>query len=285
MDRHATVDRALRLLGLGTSNLRRVGTDDQGRMRPDDLATQLSTVDGPAIVCAQLGEIHTGALDPMEAVCELAHRRGAWVHVDGAFGLWARASRTLHPATAGTELADSWSTDAHKWLNVPYDCGMAIVRDPAAHRAAMSVAADYLVFGGGVRDAADWNPELSRRGRSVPVYAAIASLGRSGVADLVDRCCAHARRFARALSAVDGVRVLNHVDLDQVIVRFGDDDDLTRDVVRRVQEDGTCWVGPSSWRGQAVLRISVVGWRTTEQDVDRSVAAIVRCWSAARSAA
>ncbi|MDQ1724469.1 MAG: hypothetical protein QOG52_1497 [Frankiaceae bacterium] len=284
-DRHATVDRAVRFLGMGTAAVRTVPTDDAGRMTAAALAEAMRGHRGPAIVAAQYGEIHTGAIEPIGELADIAHEHDAWLHVDGAIGLWARASPSfdLHD---GCERADSWSADAHKWLNVPYDCGLAFCRDVAAHRASMSTAAAYLVTGAGVaRDAFDWNPELSKRARAVPVYAALRSLGRTGLADLVDRNCAQARLFASLLGAADGVQICNEVHLNQVTVRFGDGDDgdrLTDDVVRRVQADGTCWVGPSSWRGRRVMRISVVNWSTDTEDVERSAAAILRCWEAAR---
>jgi glutamate/tyrosine decarboxylase-like PLP-dependent enzyme len=285
-ERHVTVDAAVRYLGLGTASMREVAADGQGRMRPDRLRAALGAHDGPAIVCAQAGNVNTGAFDPLGEVCEAAHEAGAWVHVDGAFGLWASASPALRHLAAGVELADSWATDGHKWLNVPYDSGLVFTAHPEAHRAAMSAAASYLVPAGAgagperERDNADWTPELSRRARGFTVYAALKSLGRSGAAELVERCCAHARRFADRLGATPGVEVCNDVVLNQVLVRFldpdGDHDRRTREVVRRVQEDGTCWLGPSVWQGRAVMRISVSNWRTTVEDVDRSVTAILR---------
>jgi glutamate/tyrosine decarboxylase-like PLP-dependent enzyme len=285
-ERHATVDRALRFLGLGTACLREVEADGQGRMRPDALAGALRGRCGPAIVCAQVGNINTGALDPVGEICKIAHERGAWVHVDGAFGLWAAASPSLRPLTRGVERADSWATDAHKWLNVPYDSGIAICAHPAAHRAAMTAmtgSASYFPQAAGQeRDPMDWNPELSRRARGFAVWAALRSLGASGVAELVDRCCALARRFADALAGTGGVRILNGVVLNQVLVRFGDDDDLTRRVIAAVQREGTCWMGGATWRGMQVMRISVSNWSSDEEDVDRSVQAILRCYGRER---
>ena len=287
-DRHATVDRAVRFLGMGSAAVRPVPTDDSGRMTAAALSRAMADSAGPAIVVAQYGEIHTGAIDPIGELADVAHAHGAWLHVDGAIGLWARASRS-RKLDDGCERADSWSADAHKWLNVPYDCGIVFCRDQSAHRAAMSTAAAYLVSGAGLaRDAFDWNPELSKRARAVPVYAALRSLGRDGLADLVDRTCAHARSFAALLGAADGVHICNEVHLNQVSVRFGEGeegeegDELTIDVVRRVQAEGTCWVGPSTWRGRRVMRISVVNWSTDASDVERSAAAILRCWDAAR---
>jgi glutamate/tyrosine decarboxylase-like PLP-dependent enzyme len=280
--RHGTIDRALRFLGAGAGAIVAVDADDQGRMRPAALAAALAEGDGPAIVCAQAGGVNTGAFDPLAELIPLAHQHGAWVHVDGAFGLWAAASPALRHLVAGVEAADSVATDAHKWLNVPYDSGIVFVAHPEAHRAAMGIRAAYLVHAsGGERDQVDYTPEHSRRARGFPVWAALRSLGRSGVAELVERCCGHARRFADALGAADGVEVLNQVVLNQVLVRFlaadGDHDAHTRRVVERVQQDGTCWLSGTTWQGRAAMRISVSNWSTDERDVDRSVAAILRC--------
>jgi glutamate/tyrosine decarboxylase-like PLP-dependent enzyme len=282
---HVTIDVALRYLGFGTGCVKRVESDDQGRMIAEDLARVLATCDGPTIVCAQAGNVNTGAFDPMQEIGPLANAHGAWLHVDGAFGLWARASAQLAPLAEGIELADSWATDAHKWLNVPNDCGVAIVRHADDHRAAMTSTAAYLVqTAGAERDGVDWVPEFSRRSRGIPVYATLRALGRDGVAALVDRCSAMARRFGAALAAEPGVQVLNDVVLNQVLVRFGDDDDTTRAVIAAVQRDGTCWLGGTSWHGLAAMRISVSNWATSEADVDASVAAIVRCFAATRPA-
>ncbi len=281
-ERHVTIDRALRFLGLGTASVRAVPADGQGRMRPDALRTALAESSGPTIVCAQAGNVNTGAIDHLDEICDAAHAAGAWVHVDGAFGLWAAASPAKRSLVRGIERADSWATDAHKWLNVPYDSGLVFCARPDSHRAAMAASAGYLVQGGDSRerDAFDWNPEASRRARGFPVYAAIRSLGREGISDLVDRCCAHARRFADALASEPGVEVLNDVTLNQVLVRFddpgGDHDGRTREVIRRVQQDGTCWLGGTTWQGKAAMRISVSNWSTTTEDVDLSVAAILR---------
>jgi glutamate/tyrosine decarboxylase-like PLP-dependent enzyme len=283
-ERHVTIDRALRFLGLGTANLRSVPADDQGCMRPDALGATLAKSSEPTIVCAQAGNVNTGAVDPLHAICDAARETGAWVHVDGAFGMWAAASPTLRPLVDGIERADSWATDAHKWLNVPYDSGLVFCAHPVAHRAAMGSHASYLVHSEGrERDELDWNPEFSRRARGFPMYAALRSLGRSGITDLVDRCCAHARRFAEALAREPGIEVLNEVVLNQVLVRFldpgGDHDARTRAVVKAVQEDGTCWLGGTTWQGKAAMRISVSNWSTTTEDVDRSVATILRAAS------
>jgi glutamate/tyrosine decarboxylase-like PLP-dependent enzyme len=231
--RHGTIDRALRFLGVGAAAIEAVEADAQGRMRPAGLASALERGSGPAVVCAQLGNVNSGALDPVGEICRIAHGHGAWVHVDGAFGMWAAASPRLRPLVAGVERADSWATDAHKWLNVPYDSGLVFCAHPEAHRAAMGIRAGYLLHGSGdQRDALDYNPEHSRRARGLPAYAAIRALGRQGVAELVERCCGLAVRFAERLAAADGVEVLNQVVLNQVLVRFlaahGDHDAHTR---------------------------------------------------------
>jgi glutamate/tyrosine decarboxylase-like PLP-dependent enzyme len=269
--RHVTIDRALRLLGIGTSSLVVVPADDQGRMRVSELP-DLSGL--PTIVCGQAGEVNTGAFDDLNAIADAAEGTGAWFHVDGAFGLWAAASPRLRHLTRGAERADSWASDCHKWLNVPYDSGIALCAHPDAHREAMTATASYIVLQEDPRrrDAVDWGPEFSRRARGIAVYAALRSLGRKGVADLVERCCGHARLFAELLEA-SGATILNDVVLNQVLVRFGDGE-TTREVIRRVQEDGTCWLGGTEWQGEHAMRISVSNWRTTREDVERSVAAI-----------
>jgi glutamate/tyrosine decarboxylase-like PLP-dependent enzyme len=283
-DAHITVISSMRYLGFGTRALRRVPTDAQGRMRADALREAMREVAGPAIVCAQAGNVNSGAVDPLREIADIAHERGAWLHVDAAFGLWARASRERRALLDGIELADSWATDAHKWLNVPYDSGVVIVRDAAAHRASLTMTAEYLEqTAGAERDAIDWVPEFSRRARGFATYAALRHLGRRGVESLVDRCCDHARRFAAILGARPGVRILNDVVLNQVLVRFGDSDTVTRDTIVRVQRDGTCWLAGSTWKGEAVMRISVSNWSTTEEDVERSAAAIVRAYEAAQN--
>jgi len=283
-DAHVTIFTSLRLLGLGAARVRTVAADEQGRMRPDALRDALAggTGGGPAIVCAQLGNVNTGACDSLEEIAPLAHGRGAWLHVDGAFGLWAATSPRHRHLTAGAARADSWATDAHKWLNVPYDSGVAIVTDSAAHRAAFTATAAYLVKGGdGRRDAEDWTPEFSRRARGIPVYAALRSLGRRGVAALVDRCCDLARLMAERLRAVPGAEILNDVVLNQVLVRFrpaagGDAGAFTQAVITRVQQDGTCWLGGTTWHGAAAMRVSFSNWSTTAADVERSAEAILR---------
>jgi glutamate/tyrosine decarboxylase-like PLP-dependent enzyme len=287
---HATVYASLQMVGLGSERVHRVEADGQGRMRPDALRDVLAGLrDRPAIVSAQSGNVNTGAFDPLpEIVAAVRELPNAWLHVDGAFGLWAAASPSLRPLTAGLADADSWTTDAHKWLNVPYDCGIAIVADPEAHLASMSYGAAYYVMGkGDVRDSGNWVAESSRRARGFTVYAALRELGRAGLVELVDRCCALARRMADGLRDAPGVTILNDVVLNQVLVRFAPPeardadaaaiDDFTRAVIAAVQEDGTCWLGGTTWHGLAAMRISVSNWSTTESDADISVAAIRRC--------
>ncbi|GAA3458645.1 pyridoxal phosphate-dependent decarboxylase family protein [Saccharothrix longispora] len=283
---HMTIDLALRYLGFGSGRVRVVPVDERGRMRVDELARVLADCTSPPIVCAQIGDVNSGAIDPVGEICDLAHRYGAWVHVDGAFGLWAAASPSLRPLVEGVERADSWACDAHKWLNVPYDCGIVFVTRPDAHRAAMlNERAGYLpAERPGERDAIEWVPDFSRRARSLPVWAALRTLGKAGVADLVDRCCALTRRFAEQLAEIEGVELLNDVVLNQVMVRFGDDDAVTRDVIARVQASGECWFGGTVWYGRAAMRVSVVSWRTTEDDVDRSVKVIRTAVAAAAGA-
>jgi glutamate/tyrosine decarboxylase-like PLP-dependent enzyme len=274
---HITIDVSMRYLGFGTRALLRVETDGQGRMRPDRLRRLLDNLHGPVIICAQAGNVNTGAFDPLREIAEAAQEHGAWLHVDGAFGLWARTSRTLRPLADGIELADSWATDAHKWLNVPYDCGVVISRHPEDHRASMTSTAAYLVQTSGIeRDAVDWVPEFSRRGRGVPVYAALRALGRSGVEAMIDRNCDNARQMADILRGDPRVQILNDVVLNQVLVRFGDDDDFTRAVIAGVQEEGTCWLGGTTWQGLAAMRISFSNWATSAEDVERSGEAILR---------
>jgi glutamate/tyrosine decarboxylase-like PLP-dependent enzyme len=282
---HVTIDVALQMLGLGRDRVLRVPADEQGRMRADALQATLAGLDRPAIVCAQAGNVNTGAFDPLRPIAQAVSANGGWLHVDGAFGLWAATSPELRGQLDGLADADSWTTDAHKWLNVPYDSGIVLVRDAAAHHAAMVLgAASYLVTADAERDPFNWVPESSRRARGFTIYAALRALGRAGLADLIERCSRHARRFAERLGSEPGVRILNDVVLNQVLVRFeGDADDAstadarTRRVVAAVQRDGTCWLGGTTWHGLAAMRISVSNWSTTEDDVDRSVEAILRC--------
>ncbi len=283
-ERHATVDRSLRLLGFGAGVVEPVAADAQGAIDVAELGRVLAAGPaGPTIVCLQAGNVDSGAFDDLAAATAVAHEHGGWVHVDGAFGLWAAASPATRHLTAGVELADSWATDGHKWLNVPYDSGYAFCAHPEAHAAAMSFTAAYLTGHGvgGTRAPSDYVPESSRRARGFATWAALRQLGRHGVADLVERCCALARRFADALAAVDGVTVANDVVLNQVLVGFGDDDRTDR-VVARVQRSGECWMGTTTWHGRRLMRISVSNWSTTAADVDRSVAAIVAAHEAER---
>jgi glutamate/tyrosine decarboxylase-like PLP-dependent enzyme len=267
---HVSAMKALGLLGFGRARVVRVPTDDQGRMRAD----ALPPLTGPAIVCTQAGHVNTGAFDPIGEICAWAHAAGAWVHVDGAFGLWAAATPERAHLTAGLDQADSWATDAHKWLNVPQDSGLAFVRDPAPLQAAMAASAAYLVAAER-REPAQFVPEMSRRARGVEVWAALRSLGRSGLAALFERCCRHAARFAEGLAGA-GYTILNDVVLNQVLVSFGDAE-TTRRVIAAIQADGTCWCGGTVWHGQTAMRISVASWATTEEDVERSLAAMLRC--------
>jgi glutamate/tyrosine decarboxylase-like PLP-dependent enzyme len=265
---HPSVLKAIGLLGLGKERVHRVEVDAQGRMR----AEALPRITGPTIVCTQAGNVNTGAFDPVEEVAAAAHEAGAWVHVDGAFGLLAAAAPTRAHLVRGVGSADSWATDAHKWLNVPYDSGLAFVRDPEPLRAAMDVAAAYLPDAR--REPWAQTPELSRRARGVEIWAVLRALGRSGLADLVERDCRHAAAFARGLEDA-GYEILNDVVLNQVLVSFGDDEQTLR-AVRAIQEDGTCWAGQTVWQGRTAMRISVSGWSTTEDDVRRSLQAMLR---------
>jgi glutamate/tyrosine decarboxylase-like PLP-dependent enzyme len=278
---HYTISMALRLLGLGANRVHKIPTDSQGRMKADALATVLRAHQGPCIVFAQAGNVNTGAFDPLTEIAELTKQRGAWLHVDGAFGLWAAASPAQAHLVRGIELADSIATDAHKWLNVPYDCGIVFCADELAHRSAMSLAAAYIVATGTERDAHEFVPEESRRARAVPVYAALRSLGSQGLAEMVERHCRQARRFADALRAA-GHQVLNEVVLNQVLVSFGTPEQ-TRRTIAAIQEDGTCWCGGTVWQNQTAMRISVSNWSTTDADVDQSIAAILRAAQQAKS--
>ncbi len=284
-ERHVTIDRSLRLLGIGAAAVQPVAADAQGRIDPDALAATLAAGPaGPTVVCLQAGNVNTGACDDLATAVELAHRHGAWVHVDGAFGLWAAASQRTRHLVAGVETADSWTTDGHKWLNVPYDSGYAFCASPPDHRAAMAFTAAYLTGHGeeGLRAPSDFVPESSRRARGFATWAALRELGRTGVTDLVDRCCDLARRFADGAAELTGVTVANDVVLNQVLLRFGDDDAATDAVVAAVQRSGECWMGGTTWHGQRLMRVSVSNWSTTADDVDRSVAAVAAAWTALR---
>jgi glutamate/tyrosine decarboxylase-like PLP-dependent enzyme len=266
---HASVLKGLGLLGLGRNRVVRVPVDSQGRMRAD----AMPHLDAQTILCLQAGNVNTGAFDAAAAICPAARASGAWIHVDGAFGLWAAASPDYKRLTKGYELADSWATDAHKWPNIGYDCGMALVRDPQALRATMSIQASYLAHGEH-REPSDYNPELSRRARGVELWAGLRSLGRSGMAEIVERNSSHARRFAAGLKAA-GYQILNEVIINQVLVSFGSPEKTLR-TIERLQTEGTCWCGSTVWQGQTAMRISVSSWATTKEDVDRSLAAMLK---------
>jgi glutamate/tyrosine decarboxylase-like PLP-dependent enzyme len=278
-ERHDTVDLALRFLGLGRPV--EVAADDEGRLNPDALARTLAAVDpgAPILCCLQAGNLHSGAFDPFGPSIDLAHERGAWVHVDGAFGLWAAATPSLRHLTVGVERADSWSSDAHKTLNVPYDCGIALVADPLAMRASMGIHADYLIEDPASGDPQERVPELSRRARGVPVWAALASLGRSGVAELVDGLHARAVSIAEGIAAVPGATVMNVVVYTQVCVAF-EDDERTRAITEALMSEGVVWMSGSRWHGRDVLRVSVSNWATTAEDVEASVVAVARAAAA-----
>jgi glutamate/tyrosine decarboxylase-like PLP-dependent enzyme len=274
-ERHATIDRALRLLGLGSNVVEPVRADANGAIDVQHLHEVLAAGPaGPTIVSLQAGNVNTGACDDLRAACEVVHRHGGWAHVDGAFGLWASANPSTRHLMDGVELADSWGCDGHKWLNVPYDSAFAFCSRPQVQVTAMSYTAAYLTASGPEPGAADYTAESSRRARGFAVWAALRELGAEGVAELVDRCCRLARRFAEGLSAA-GFEVANDVVLNQVLVGFGDDARTDR-VVEAIQRDGTCWMGATTWRGRRLMRIAVSNHSTTEDDVDRSVAAIVR---------
>jgi len=270
---HPTLYKALGVVGLGRNRVVKVPTDSQGRMRAD----ALPRIAGPTILCLQAGNVNTGSFDPIQKIAPAARAAGAWVHVDGAFGLWARVSPELQHLADGMEHADSWATDAHKWLNVPYDSGVAFVRDADALRASMAISAEYLPTVTQNRNPSDYTPELSRRARGVDVWAAMRSLGRSGLTELVERNCRQARLFAKGLSAA-GFKILNDVVLNQVLVSFGEPE-LTRRIIARIQAEGTCWAGETVWQGQTAMRISVISWATTDADVEMSIDAIVKCAS------
>jgi glutamate/tyrosine decarboxylase-like PLP-dependent enzyme len=267
---HPTLLKSLALLGFGRRQIVRLPVDSQGRVRADSLPR----LSGPTIVCLQAGNINTGAFDPFAAICGPAREAGAWVHVDGAFGLWAQASTQLARLSRGVDLADSWATDAHKWLNVPYDSGLAFVRESGTLPAAMAITAEYLPTAGAARSPSNYTPELSRRARGVEVWAALRALGRSGLAEMFERNCRQARRFAARLASA-GYEVLNDVVLNQVLVSFGAPQ-ATQRVIAAVQDDGTCWCGGTVWQGRTAMRISVCSWATTDADVELSVEAILR---------
>jgi glutamate/tyrosine decarboxylase-like PLP-dependent enzyme len=273
-ERHATIGRALRFLGLGEQRVTVVPADEQGRMRAERLRDAVG--DGPTIICAQAGNVNTGASDPFRAIAEVAHEVGAWVHVDGAFGLWAAASPAHRHLVDGVRLADSWATDGHKWLNVPYDSGFVVCADPEAHRRAMALSASYLARADGGRDGTDWTPESSRRARAFATWAALRSLGRDGVGRMVARCCDHTRRFVELLASDLEVTVLNDVVLNQALVRIGDDDARTLAVAAEVQRAGVIWLGTTVRHGVTSLRISVSDHATTDADIEAAAAQVQR---------
>jgi len=268
---HATMPKALRVLGFGTSQLRMVPADSQGRMK----ASEIPVVSGPVVVCAQVGNVNTGASDPVDEICEVAHDMNAWVHVDGAFGLWAAASPARKHLVKGVAQADSWATDTHKWLNVPQDSGVAFVREPKILQSAMNIAAAYYPEPNPAkREPMQWGPESSRRARAVEIWATLRALGSKGVEDLIERTCNHAAKFAEGLRAA-GYEVLNDVVLNQVLVSFGSDEATSR-VIQAIQSEGTCWCGGTDWKGRKAMRISVSSWATTNADVRRSLEAILK---------
>jgi glutamate/tyrosine decarboxylase-like PLP-dependent enzyme len=278
-DAHATVYSALKYLGLGARRVKVVATDDAGRMTPGAFGAALKAAAGPMIAIAQAGQINTGSSDPFAAIAPLAREHGAWLHVDGAFGLWAQASPAHARLTAGVEEADSWATDGHKWLQTPYDCGYAIVRDPEAHRRAMAISASYLPPAEGAeREPSAYVPELSRRARGFATWAMIRQFGRAGIAEMVARCCRLARRMAEAIAAEPGVELVASVELNQFMIRFGDSDALTAAVIRQVQADAVAFLGGADWRGRWVMRVSVTSSATDEAAADASVASVIRAW-------
>lgn len=273
---HSSVTRALRLLGLGSACIIPLGGDRAGQVAPDLLRTALAeATDAPTIVVLNAGDLNIGACDDFTALCPIARAAGAWVHVDGAFGLWANASARFAPLVAGIDLADSWATDGHKWLNTPYDCGMAITRDPAAHRAAMRMTADYLTSGGPVRDPMDFTPEWSRRARALPALAALMELGRNGLAAMIERCCDHAAAIYEGLASIPGVTGIAYPTLNQGLVRFNaqDGSNISDTVIAAINASGEAFFSGGSWNGERVMRISVCGWNTSADDVARTVAA------------
>ena len=276
---HGSIFAALQMLGMGRERVIRIDADDQGCMRADALATALASLSGPTIVITQAGNVNSGAFDPFTPIADACQAHDAWLHVDGAFGLWAAVSPAYRHLVAGVERADSWAADGHKWLNVPYDSGIVMTANPEAHRAAMTISGSYLLKDeDSARDRGDWVVESSRRPRGVPIYAAIRHLGRDGLAAMIERCCDHAQHMAQRLGDAPGVEILNEVVINQVMARFGDDDETTRAVIARAQADGTCWMGETTWHGKVAMRLSVSNWSTTREDIDRSVDAILAGW-------
>ena len=284
--RHESIIRAVRLLGIGANAINYVAADNQGRMDTVALDRALKeTADAPTIVVVQAGDLNTGVFDPFAQVCQIAHEHDAWVHVDGAFGMWVATSRTYQHLLEGAEQADSWATDGHKWLNLPFDTGLVFVAHPAAHRASFAQEASYSVPTEQLRNQKDWNPEWSRRGRGFAAYAAIRALGRSGIADIVERCCNHASRLVVGIGGLAGAEIVARPIINQGLVRFlGKDcnhDRRTDEVIRRIQAKGVAWFGGATWRGMRVMRISVVNWSTTERDVDETITAVREALSGA----
>jgi len=275
---HYTIFNALKLLGFGADRVTRVATDEQGRMRADALATTLESLTGPTIVCAQAGNVNTGAFDPIDDIATVTSAHGAWLHVDGAFGLWAAASPTRAHLVNGIARADSVATDAHKWINVPYDSGVVFTAHPASHRRAMTLSAAYIIESARERDPHEFVPEESRRGRAVPIYAAIRTMGREGFGALIDRCCTLATHLATRLRADDRLEILNEVVLNQVLIRVrgAEADARTKQMVERLQQEGTCWASGTTWHGMSALRLSVSNYSTTEKDIDRTADAILK---------
>jgi glutamate/tyrosine decarboxylase-like PLP-dependent enzyme len=281
-DAHTSNFSALQFLGLGHDRVVRIPTDAQGVMRPDVCLDRLSQIEGPKILLMQAGQLNSGAFDQFAAIIPRAHEAGAWVHVDGAFGLWARACPSRAHLARACELADSWATDGHKWLQTTYDNGLAIVRHEPAHRRAMAINASYLKAAeDNERNPADYVPELSRRARGFPVWAAIKAMGRQGIAEMVERHCALAKMFAGLLGREPGIEILNEVVLNQAIVSFGDDD-LTTRTIAEIQRDGTCFLGGGRWRGAQIMRLSVIGLDTTEEDIRISADAVIAAFRRAR---
>jgi glutamate/tyrosine decarboxylase-like PLP-dependent enzyme len=277
---HVTVLNALRILGLGAGTPKRVPADRQGRMIASELKDVLAECHGPTIICAQAGNVNSGAFDPLDEIAELAKQHHAWLHIDGAFGLWAAVSPERKHYLRGMEKADSWALDAHKWLNVPYDSGIAVVADKRAHRAAFASGASYLIPSNDKRDPHEYVPEFSRRARGLTVWAAMRSLGRAGIREMIERNCEQAKLFAKLLSEDQRVRVLNDVVLNQVVVQFGGSDELTAAVIERIQEDGVLWLSGTKWQGKGAMRISVSNWMTTEEDVRISVRGVLAALNA-----
>jgi glutamate/tyrosine decarboxylase-like PLP-dependent enzyme len=289
-NRHESILRSVRLLGIGTDAIQYVPADNMGRMLVGQLEESLRRLDGnPAIVCLQAGDLNTGIFDPFEAGCAVAHAANAWVHIDGAFGLWAAASAMYRHLLEGAERADSWVTDGHKWLNLPFDSGLVFVAHPSAHRAAFAQDTSYSVPREELRNQKDWNPEWSRRGRAFVAYTAIRTLGRTGIAEIVDRCCAHAKRLVTGIGELPGAEVVATPIINQGLVRFlaadGDHDSATNEVIRRIQAEGIAWFGGATWRGMRVMRVSVCNWRTSEHDIERALASVGRAIAAVGTSA